>query len=140
MLNQRTRMDEGYSNIEVNPSHQPLSVVRPCSAKASPIPPLFDLIEEEDYYLMSVDLPGIPDLGGEIEVRKGEIQVTHRQSTDQLTSNILLRCRSRDDRVRAVYFEGALWLLLPKQGRSAYPRATKARLDGEIPNSQQVIS
>jgi HSP20 family molecular chaperone IbpA len=120
----RTALAEMMSTQEVllaNPTYrepQPLSVVQPRQGKAEAIPPLFDVVEGEDFYLVSVDLPGLPEVQSEIEMRSGEIQIRAQGRRSPLTSDILFRCRSQENHVRAIYYQGALWLLLPKNGRA----------------------
>lgn len=85
----------------------------------SVIPPLFDLAEHDDCYVLAIDLPGLPNPGSTVELKQGEIQVgaPFGMGLDPLTTNILFRCRSLGEKVRAVYHEGVLWVLLPKTER-----------------------
>ena len=57
-------------------------------------PPLFDLAEREDCYLLAVDLPGFPNPRMEIDTKKDEIQVIELGGEHgDLDAHILFRCR-----------------------------------------------
>ncbi len=75
--------------------------------------PVFDLVETATHYLLSIDLPTAPLRQPEIEVRDHEVRVISQADRDRLAP--LFRYRTLDRRARAVYYQGALWLSLPKQ-------------------------
>lgn len=80
------------------------------------IPPIFDLAEHEDFYLLSVDLAGLPLTGTEVQAKTGELQITADRTSElgSLSSNIFFRLRSFGNHVRSTYYKGQLWILLPK--------------------------
>lgn len=80
-----------------------------------PAIPVFDLQESENHYVIAIDLPSAPISGTEIEVRDDLLQVLMNCQSEVEKRNILFRCQSKRNVIRAKYQNGVLWVLLPKE-------------------------
>lgn len=82
---------------------------------------IFDIQETEQYYVLSVDLPGLPDVGLEIRCKDKELKVIgdSQNSGDRPATQhpqpALLRCKLTTQKMQAYYQEGILWILLSKE-------------------------
>lgn len=87
--------------------------------------PLFDLIETDTHYLLSIDLPTAPIRKPEIQVKDHEIRVVShaRPGDDRNQLAPLFRYQALARHARAVYYRGALWLSLPKQTTPKFSQA-----------------
>lgn len=77
-------------------------------------PPVFDLVETDSHYLLSIDLPSGAVRAPEIEVRGPELRVTSEPAPGEEPITYF-HCLTQGRKLRAVYYQGALWLSLPKQ-------------------------
>jgi hypothetical protein len=93
---------------------------------ALPEIPVFELVETDSHYLLTLDLPSAPVQGAEIELQGNELRVLMNSGPAADVEGggdpgVLFRCKTLGKRVKAVYYRGALWLSLPKAGPSLAP-------------------
>jgi HSP20 family molecular chaperone IbpA len=75
--------------------------------------PLINIEEHKDFYLLTVDVPGIPLEGIEILSKPSKLTLTATNAKAE--SDVLLQFKTLGDRIRAIYQGGLLILVMPKQ-------------------------
>lgn len=101
------------------------SPVRRFSGETNPAwAPAYDIAEEDDHYLLSLEMPGVPKDDIKIEVAENMISVSGERKNAKFMRSFSIPPGADSAKIEADYRDGILQLVVPK-AESVKPRQIK---------------